>query len=124
MLGLGFTEMRAALQGVLESGLFEEDRKHPGAVACRKNRPNCPLAGPGVYPIYPLIGLERGRYLAIGAPNSFSLFICFGVIRTGSDVAGRNRFFEKQRKTAKGGSLSVDGDGEGNVLRNDQKSRR
>ena len=111
--------MRAALQAAVVSGLFEVNGKQPRAVACRKSGPNCPLAGVGIPPIYRLIGPDRGRYLAIAAPNSFSPFICFGVIRTGSDVAGRKQVFRKEGKQPRAAACPVDGDGERNVFGND-----
>jgi hypothetical protein len=89
--------MRAAFQGAIESGFFEEHEKRPRAVACRQNVPNGRHPSAGIYPISLLIGLDRGRYLALSAGILFFALDMFWVIRTGGDVDGRNGLSETEQ---------------------------
>jgi hypothetical protein len=101
--------MRAALRAALESGFFEKHEGRPRAVACRRNVPDGPSAEAGIYQISRLIAPVRGRYSAFVVPNSFSPFLYFGVIRAKKRRSRAERFSQIRRRTAKGGSLSVDG---------------
>jgi hypothetical protein len=68
---------------------------------------------------YCLIGLNRSRYFALAGRNCFSVFLDFGqfrAIRATNEASEAGRFIREERKSAKGGSLSVDGDG-GDAIR-------
>jgi hypothetical protein len=98
--------MRAALQAAMEKGFFKEDGKQPMAGACRQNHR---MHGG----IISDLSLNRPKTRSIFRFGRTEFFFAFHLIwsHKGRSRVAKATVFQGQRKTTKGGSLSVGGGG-------------
>jgi hypothetical protein len=102
--------MRAALQAAMEKGFFEEDGKQPMAGACRQNQRNGHRMHGGIKSD---LSLNRPKTRSIFRFGRTEFFLAFHLIwsHKGRSRVAKATVFQGQRKTTKGGSLSVGGGG-------------